>query len=226
MNKIRAILVDDQRIFTASLSTLFASLAEDIEVIGIAHDGQQAVHLIEAAKPDVVLMDVRMPYLDGVEATRRILTKDKEVKIIMLTTFDDDRYVHDSLNHGAVGYLLKDMPPLELITAIRAACEGSIMISPSIARKLVRGKDTPTHDGAHEKVNICESWRTLTAREKEVFKLIIEGFNNSEMAETLFISERTVKNYISTIYGKLGVKNRLQLIKLSKSSSFDDLLGS
>ncbi|HUV09096.1 MAG TPA: response regulator transcription factor [Spirochaetia bacterium] len=223
MARIKIVLVDDHKIFVESLKTLLEAKADDFKVIGLAYNGFEAIRCVEKENPDIVLMDVRMPEMNGVEATRHILGKHQEMKIIMLTTFDDDEYVYDALNNGALGYLLKDVPPMELIAAIRAVNEGAAMISPPIVKKLVRKNDPKRKEDDDGNMDLTEMWETLTTREKEIFKLILEGFDNSEIAETLFLSEQTVKNYISHIYEKLGAKNRLQLIRIGKSPFFDSI---
>ncbi len=181
--------------------------ALDIEVVGVAYDGQQAVDLSIKLRPDVVLMDVRMPRLDGVQATRKIHELYPKTKIVMLTTFDDDDYVHVALRFGAVGYLLKNIPPEELIRSIRAVRNSVAQISPEIMKRLLRNGDEVTASGA------SASEEGLTTREKEILSLLLDAKENREIAAQLGISEQTVKNHIHNLYEKLGVSNRLQLIK-------------
>jgi DNA-binding NarL/FixJ family response regulator len=224
MNKIRVILVDDHKIFSESLKILLEAEAEDIEIVGIAYDGREAVECAEKEKPDIILMDVRMPNMNGVEATRKIMKIIPEIKIVVLTTFDDDEYVYDALRYGAVGYLLKEIPTIELITALRAVKEGVVMISPAILKKLIRQSTLKNIDRSVYEENIdTELVKTLTNREKEILKLMITGFGNNKIANNLFLSEQTVKNYVSVIYSKLGIKDRLQLIRMGKDGQFDNV---
>jgi DNA-binding NarL/FixJ family response regulator len=224
MNKIRVILVDDHKIFSESLKILLEAEAEDIEIVGIAYDGREAVECAEKEKPDIILMDVRMPNMNGVEATRKIVKIIPEIKIVVLTTFDDDEYVYDALRYGAVGYLLKEIPTIELITALRAVKEGVVMISPAILKKLIRQSTLKNIDRSIYEENIdMELVKTLTNREKEILKLMITGFGNNKIADHLFLSEQTVKNYVSVIYSKLGIKDRLQLIRMGKDGQFDNV---
>ena len=136
MKKIRLLLVDDQVLFVESLKSVLETKMDDIEVVGIARNGEQAIEAVEKHVPDIVLMDVRMPVMDGVEATRRVHDKYPDVRILVLTTFDEDKYVMDAIRHGALGYLLKDIPPSELIAAIRAVNEGASLVSPALLTKI------------------------------------------------------------------------------------------
>jgi DNA-binding NarL/FixJ family response regulator len=191
-----------------SLGYVLEEKADDIHVLGTATNGIEAVKLARELHPDVILMDVRMPEMDGVEATRRILADTPEVKILMLTTFDDDEYVHDALNCGAVGYVLKNVPPDNLMNCIRAAQSGLTLLSPDIARKLNRGPisiaDLPRVDPQFEQ---------LTPRERDVLQLILKAYDNRSIARRLTVSDQTVKNYIHSVYEKLGVSGRTELIQ-------------
>jgi len=207
---LRVILVDDQILFAESLKNILEMRTEDIRVVGLAYNGQQAIELVKRKRVDVVLMDVRMPVLDGVEATRRILLDHPETRVIMLTTFDDDEYVHEALQYGAVGYLLKTIPPAELITSIRAVKHGTIQISPSVAKKLLDSfRPNPENRGP-------EWLKGLSAREREVLKLLSKGLSNRQIAERLFIAEQTVKNHLSVIYSKMDVHHRTEAILKAK----------
>jgi len=215
---INVLLVDDQVLFAESLKTVLETRAKDINIVGVAYDGLQALKFVEKEHPDIVLMDVRMPNMDGVETTRILIEKYPEIQIVMLTTFDDDEYVHEALHHGAAGYLLKDIPPYELITAVRAVKEGSVLISPVIAKKLVDQSFNIDHkiSAEDESPNTNSNWiETLSKREKEVLHLIAQGYDNREIAESLFIAEQTVKNHVSVIYSKLGASNRMQAMKMA-----------
>lgn len=218
MGKIKVVLADDQILFVESLKTVLETRAKDISVVGIAHDGLQAIELAEKEHPDIVLMDVRMPNMDGVEATRTINERYPEIQVVMLTTFDDDEYVREALHYGAVGYLLKDIPPYELITSVRAVKEGAVLISPVIANKLVeqiyRNDNKSSTESEHP--NAEPSWiGSLSKREKEVLNQISQGYDNKEIAKRLFIAEQTVKNHVSVIYSKLGAHNRMQAMQLA-----------
>jgi DNA-binding NarL/FixJ family response regulator len=194
-----------------SLKTVIEIRAPDISVVGIAHNGMEAVKLVEKYKPQIVLMDVRMPILDGVEATRVIHEKFPEVYVIMLTTFDDDTYVKKALSYGAVGYLLKDIAPSELIASLRAIKKGPVLISPSVAAKLL---DHAYGGGFHKNDSDRETFlKSLSRREREILDLMAQGYDNREIASELTIAEQTVKNHVSIIYDKLGVRDRVQAIQ-------------
>ena len=172
-----------------------------------------------------VLMDVRMPVMNGVESTKLIKEGYPETKVLMLTTFDDDQYVVDALRLGAVGYLLKDMPPMELISAVRAVYEGGVLISPKVATKLVN-KLKAISEKELEELNINNrdaiSWADeLSSREKRILQLMARGLDNKEIAKTLYIAEQTVKNHVSIIYSKLGVRDRVQASRLVIEAGLD-----
>jgi DNA-binding NarL/FixJ family response regulator len=209
-NGPRILLVDDQVLFVESLRCVLEDHSDDLEVVGVARDGNEAVHLAMKLQPEIILMDVRMPNLDGVQATRRIHELYPKMKIVMLTTFDDDNYVEVALRFGAVGYLLKNIPPRELIGAVRAVMDGVAPVSPEVlARVMARGgdRDVPQADAVLEQ---------LTRREREILQLVLDAFENQEIARELGISEQTVKNHVHNLYAKLGVSNRVQLIKALK----------
>jgi DNA-binding NarL/FixJ family response regulator len=210
-DKIRVLLADDQRLFTESICTLIEKYAEDIEVIGIAATGAEAVSLAETLLPQVILMDVRMPEMDGVQATEKILKRFPQIRIMMLSTFDEDEYVREALHQGASGYLLKDISTTELIASIRAIKEGAVQISPSVAAKLVE----QLYEGHGKMSQGIEWYQTLSQREKEIFMLISKGYGNKQIAQELCIAEQTVRNHVSSIYGKLGIKDRFQIIQLA-----------
>ena len=209
MPEIRVLLADDQQLMREGLRVLL-DLTPDIRVVGEAGDGAEAVERALALRPDVVLMDVRMPGLDGVAATRRLHKACPDVKVIILTTFDDDEYVFEGLRAGAVGYLLKDVPSEQLAEAIRAAARGEAFIQPSVARKVVAefARLTEREHRRREQPLV----EPLSARELEVLALVAEGFSNREIGERLFITEGTVKNHVSSVLAKLGVRDRTQAI--------------
>ncbi|MGD0727703.1 MAG: response regulator transcription factor [Spirochaetia bacterium] len=222
MNKTRVLLVDDQVLFVESLRTVLETRATDFEVVGVALSGREAIRLVVEKQPDIILMDVRMPDMDGVEATKIIREAYPDIHVLMLTTFDDDVYVVEALNHGAAGYLLKDIPPEELIVSLRAVCSGSIIISPQVANKVLRTRegDASPEDGAETRpMPSGESsfLRFLSKREIEILGLIGEGADNVLIARKLSIAEQTVKNHVSVIYSKLHVHNRMQAMKLANS---------
>ena len=205
----RIVLADDQVLFVRSLEKVLTLSTEDISVVGIAMNGKEAVDLSMQHRPDVVLMDVRMPELDGVEAARMIIRELPRCKVIMLTTFDDDAYVRTAISHGASGYLLKDIPPEDLIASIRAVRTSTFLISPAAAQNLA----APDYPAASLSEGHASSVEDFTPRERQILNLLLANMDNAEMAEKLFLSERTVRNYVSTIYAKFGVHSRLQLFQ-------------
>ncbi|WP_320127592.1 response regulator transcription factor [uncultured Sphaerochaeta sp.] len=212
---IRILLVDDQPLFVQSLKMSIESYVEDIRIVGIAKTGLASIDMAEQYEPDVILMDVHLPDINGVEATRRILEKHKKIKIIMLSTYDEDEYVRKALRIGSAGYLLKDISPTELIAAIRALQSGLVQISPKIAAKLINTMYNGTSPKAPDATNRFEWFETLTCREKEIFGLIATGYDNQQIAEKLSLAEQTVRNNISLIYAKLEVKDRFEIIRLA-----------
>ena len=205
-NKIRVLLVDDQALFRAGLRTLL-SVQPDFEIVGEAENGEQGLRSAERLCPDVVLMDLRMPVLDGVAATRRLGEIRPDCRVIVLTTFDDDEYIFDGLRAGAQGYLLKDTAPDVLFDAIRAAARGESVLQPSVAAKVVAQFARMTGQPPRPPAPLVEP---LSGREIEVLRLIAEGRTNREIAGTLYIAEGTVKNHVTNILGKLGVRDRTQ----------------
>lgn len=204
--KIRLLLVDDQLIIRQGLRSLLEAKS-DLEVVGEAENGQQAIAQVAALQPDVVLMDVRMPILDGVAATRVIGQQFSQVNVLVLTTFDDDEYVVQAMRVGARGYLLKDTHSDDLAAAIRAIHKGYTQMGPGLLEKAIAPPmptvpALPTH--------LPPELAGLTAREREVLALIVSGASNREIAETLYISERTVKNHITHILSQLNLRDRTQ----------------
>jgi DNA-binding NarL/FixJ family response regulator len=210
MEPIRILIVDDQRLMREGLRTLL-ELESDLEVAGEAEDGQAALERYEAIDPDVVLMDIRMPRLDGVEATRRLRQRWPEARVIILTTFDDDAYVFDGLRAGALGYMLKDVSGQELAEAVRKVAAGGALIEPSVARKvLAEFSRLARPDQAPSRPSLDHLPEPLSEREQEVLRLLASGANNRQIAGQLFLAEGTVKNYVSIILDKLGVQDRTQ----------------
>jgi len=208
----RLLLVDDQVLFVRSLHKLLEIDAPHMEVVGIAYDGQQAVDLARNTGPDVVLMDLRLPVFDGVEATRQIKGLLPDTRIVVLTKFDDDESIKDALSVGADGYLLKDIPPAELIASIEAIQQGGTTISPAIARKLVARAYPSETPSATEAL-----WDNLNRRDAEILRMMADGYDNRDIAERLCLGLQTVKNYVSLLYDKLGVEKRSQAIQLVKT---------
>lgn len=200
---IRLLIVDDQMIFRQDLAKLL-SLEPDLEVVGQASDGQKALAIIPSLQPDVVLMDVRMPVCDGVRATREIHRRYRWIRILVLTMFDDDEYVEQSLKAGALGYLLKDAPTFQIAIAIRSVYLGYSQLSPSIAPKVFA--QLKMNDLLSEEV----VQNLLSKREREVLSLIGQGKNNQEIAQELYLTEGTVRNYVTRIISQLGVRDRVQ----------------
>jgi len=202
---IRLLLVDDQALFREGLRTLL-SLHEDLQVVGEAGNGLQALAAADALHPDVVLMDLRMPVLDGVAATRRLLAAHPASRVIVVTTFDDDELVFDGLRAGAVGYLLKDVSSDKLVEAIRAAARGESFLQPSIAAKVL-AEFNRLERSAAPPPPLAEP---LSERELEILRLLAAGDSNKEIAAALFIAEGTVKNHVTNILGKLDARDRTQ----------------
>jgi len=216
---IRVVLADDQVLFVEMLEFLLENSAPDITVVGTANNGANAVQAVQELRPDVVLMDVRMSGMDGIEATRRIKQELPHTQVMMLTTFDDDVYVKDSIQYGAAGYVLKNTNREELIACIRALCRGSIQISPSVARRLVQARADAV-GSAEDADAFRQRVRSLSQREHEILAYIYQAYSNREISEKLSISEQTVKNYISIVYSKLSVEGRFQLIRLLKEHNY------
>ena len=203
---IRLLLVDDQALFREGLRLLLSS-QPDLKVVGEAGDGEAALQEAARLRPDVVLMDLRMPTLDGVAATRRLLAAQPDCRVIVLTTFDDDEYVFEALRAGAVGYLLKDTASSKLFEAIRAAARGESFLQPSVAAKVVAEFIRLDQQSARPAVPLIEP---LSERERQVLRLLAAGSTNKEIAAMLFIAPGTVRNHITNILGKLGVSDRTQ----------------
>ena len=209
---ISVVVADDQTLVRAGFRVLIES-AEDLEVVGEAEDGRAAVALVAATAPDVVLMDVRMPVMDGIEATREITSSSRSAgtKVLMLTTFDLDEYVHEALRAGASGFLLKDTPPGELLEAIRVVAAGEALLAPTVTRRLIEEfVRTPSTSRAHP-----EALEVLTSREREVLALVAAGLSNGEIAERLVISPATAKTHVSRVITKLNARDRAQLVILA-----------
>jgi DNA-binding NarL/FixJ family response regulator len=212
---VRVLLVDDQALIRAGFRMIL-NAEEDIEVVGECADGTQAVDSVKRLKPDVVLMDIRMPEMDGIEATRRIVQPNGEppVRVLMLTTFDLDEYVYDALRAGASGFLLKDVPAEQLVDGIRLIAAGEALLAPSVTRRLIE----EFSKGPRTRQETPPQLEELTPRELEVFTLIARGMSNHEIAQELVVSDTTVKTHVARVLMKLGVRDRVQAVVLAYES--------
>ena len=216
MDAIRVLLVDDQEIIREGLATIFR-YADGIEVVGQASDGKAALALDRELKPDVVLMDLKMPGLGGIPATRRIVAELPDVRVVILTTYDTDDLVFEGIKAGASGYLLKDASGETLVEAVRGVMRGESQIAPKVARKVLSefqrlaelSETAPVGRSALDDDLIIEP---LTSREEDVLRLLVEGLSNREIGEKLFLSEGTIKNYVSAIIGKLQANDRTHAV--------------
>lgn len=212
---IRVLVADDQAMVRAGFRLLLSE-EEDIEVVAEASNGLEAVAQAARARPTVVLMDIRMPQLDGLEATRRIFAADNDARILILTTFDFDEYVYEALRSGASGFVLKDDPPEQLLAAIRVVARGEALLSPAITRRVIkRFARLPPSEPPRE-------LKELTERELEVLRLIARGLSNAEIGRELFISGTTVKTHITHILKKLNLRDRVQAVVLAHESGLFD----
>jgi DNA-binding NarL/FixJ family response regulator len=208
---VRVLVADDQHLVRAGLAMILSN-APDIEVVAEAANGQEAVALTASLAPDIVLMDIQMPGLDGVEATRRIVAgaNTTRTRVLILTTFDLDEYVYGALRAGASGFLLKDAPPEQLIAAIRMAQHGDALLAPSITRRLIEEFTQPRHPAS-----ATTQLEQLSPREAEVFRLLARGLSNHEIAEHLVVGENTVKTHVARILMKLSLRDRVQAVVLA-----------
>ena len=201
---IRVLVADDQPLVRSGFRMILEE-RPDLELVGEAEDGEQALALARELDPDVILMDVRMPNLDGVEATRRLVQGGTRARILVLTTFDLDEYVYAAVQAGASGFLLKDVQPAELVDAIRVVAAGNSLFGPTAARRLVERFASPA-------VPASDKLDQLTGREREILRLLAGGLSNAELAQQLYLSETTIKTHVSAILRKLGVRDRVQAV--------------
>ncbi len=210
---IRVLLVDDQPLLLQGFS-LILSTEDDIEVVGTARDGREALAAVETLTPHVVLMDVQMPGLDGIEATRQVVAR-SDAAVVMLTTFDRDDYLFDALEAGASGFILKNADPEDLVHAVRVAAEGHALLAPEVTRRVIEA--TATRPAAPTAAPVPEDPRleSLTGREREVLELVARGLSNAEVAAQLWLGEATVKTHVSSILAKLALRDRVQAVVLA-----------
>lgn len=213
MNKIKILIADDQELILESLHIVLA-MEEDFEIVGLAKTGEEAVIGCEQFQPDIVLMDINMPIMDGVAATARIKERMPVIKVIILTSYQDVEYVLTALSHGAEGYLLKAIHPKELAAGIRVVQAGGTLITQEMASKMIKSMNLVSAPKSNE--------YGLSAREIEVLHKLASGLRNQDIAEALYLSEGTVKNYISTIYSKLNVKGRREAARKARDSGLMD----
>ena len=206
MTGIRVLIADDQALVRSGFR-LVVETRDDLEVVGEAENGAEAVRLAAELEPDVILMDVRMPEVDGIEATRRIVASGSAARILVLTTFDVDEYVYAAIRAGASGFLLKDVRPTDLVDAIRLVASGNALLGPTVTERLLER----FADGA-ARGEAVEAVAALTGREREILRLLAGGLSNAELAELLVLGETTVKTHVSSVLRKLGVRDRVQAV--------------
>ena len=211
---IRVLLCDDQELVRTGFR-LILDLEDGIEVVGEAADGVACLREVARTKPDVVLMDIRMPNVDGVEATRRLVASGSPARVLVLTTFDLDEYVYDAMRAGASGFLLKDVPREQLVLAVRAIAQGDAFLATSVTRRLVERYVSAPAPG-----RVPTEVASLSEREREVFGLLARGRSNAEIAATLFHSDSTVKTHVGNVLGKLGLRDRIQAVVLAYETGY------
>lgn len=216
MKKIRILIVDDQPIVCEGLNTIL-QFEEDFEVVGICHNGQEALDFCEQNIPDIILMDARMPVINGIEATGEITRLFPDTRVLILTTFNEDMLIVEGLQNGAKGFLLKDIEPEELCKIIRVVYDGGVCLHPDVSQKILSNLSDKVRENPVDKLSGYDISQ-LTNREKEVLKLIGKGLSNSEIASVLFIVEGTVKNHVSSLLDKLGARDRTQLALLAQKN--------
>ncbi len=215
---IRVLVADDQSMVRAGFRMLLSG-EDDIEVVAEASNGIEAVEKAARFAPTVVLMDIRMPELDGLEATRRILAADPEARVLVLTTFDLDEYVYEALRAGASGFVLKDDPPEQLLEAVRTVASGEALLSPAITKRVIREFTRMARPSPPKELD------DLSTREREVLRLIALGLSNAQIGQELFISETTVKTHVTHILSKLGLRDRVQVVVLAYQTGIVDADG-
>jgi DNA-binding NarL/FixJ family response regulator len=214
---IKVLICDDQMIVCEGLQKILEA-AEGIEVVGTAYDGSEALDLIPISQPDLVLMDLKMPVMNGIIATRRIRQKYPEIHVLVLTTYDDDEWIFDAIRSGAAGYLLKDTPPQDLVKAIKGTVSGKSYFDPNIAGRLLSSYSSTTNIPSPPPTNY-----NFSEREYDVLKLLAQGLSNADIAQQLFLTEGTVRNYTSEIFKKMGVSDRTQAAVVALRYGLADL---
>jgi DNA-binding NarL/FixJ family response regulator len=209
---VRVVIADDQELVRTGFRMILKA-EPDIEVVGEAGDGAEAIELAQALRADVVLMDIRMPGVDGLEATRRLIAKAPHTRVLILTTFDLNEYVYEALRAGASGFLLKDAPAAQLVTAIRVVADGEALLAPSITRRLIAEFARRPSPSAKP-----DEMKELTARELEVLRLLARGLSNAEIAKKLFVSDATVKTHVARVLRKLALRDHVQAVVLAYES--------
>lgn len=214
----RIVLVDDQVLFVEALKTVIESRSDGFEVVGVFYDGASAVDQIAELRPDLVLMDVRMPGLDGVQATRRLLARIPETRVLMLTTYSEDSYVVQAVTYGAVGYLLKDMPPDALIACMHSALSGQFQLPSKFASQFIASGTAPGRPSRQTAASAeLPDWLyELSRKERFILRLIVDGLTNDEISARVFLAPQTVKNYVSRLYARAEVDSRPHLIKIAR----------
>lgn len=219
---INVIIADDQKLVREGIKMILG-LYEEINILGEAENGQQLIALMENLQPDVILMDVRMPIMDGVQATKIIKDKYKNVKVIILTTFNDDEYIFKAIKYGADGYLLNDSGSEYIIKAIKSVYNGAMLLDPDVTAKVVKAFNSITNDNlnCNESDNLNHKLDVLTPREIDVAKLIAQGKNNKDICNILFLTQGTIKNYVTRILGKLSLNSRTELALFINQTDVD-----
>ena len=208
---VRVLIVDDSDIVRRGLTTI-VDTADGFQVVGTATDGKDALTVAGRLKPDLILMDIRMPGLDGLAATRELMAGDRPPRVVILTTFNDEQYIAEAVAAGAVGFMLKDAPPEQLLRALRAAADGMAMLDPAVTKQVMDQAAQGLSQLSEEEDQLVA---TLTDREREVLALLGEGMSNADIGTALFMTEGTVKGHVSAIFSKLGVTNRVQAARLA-----------
>jgi DNA-binding NarL/FixJ family response regulator len=211
--KIRILIADDQALVRTGFRMILEA-EHDLDIVAEAKDGAEAVNATRRTQPDIVLMDIRMPTIDGIEATRRIMQSAHPPRVLMLTTFDLDEYIFDALQAGASGFLLKDVPPEQLVAGIHTVYEGESLLAPTVTRRLIQAfvRDHPPAQQPHPQLD------DLTARELAILKLIARGLSNTEIADELVVANATVKTHVGRVLAKLGLRDRVQAVVLAYES--------
>jgi DNA-binding NarL/FixJ family response regulator len=216
----RVLIADDQYLFSENLKLMLETLTDDFKVVGIAANGEEAVSLAQKTQPDLVLMDVRMPVMDGVQAVKILHPKIPQAKIVMLTTFSDDVYLESALQYGAQGYILKTIKSQDFITSLRAITQGAVLFSNDVLEQLVIRMNSDFSSG-EDLMRFKEIVNSLGTREKEILKLLSKGYSNKKIADALFLTEPTIRNYISSIYAKIGSNDRLKVISIARRTHIE-----